>query len=92
MRDEGREAEARSFAKALATNLVLNGTWSYFFFRLKSLPVSTGVVALLAMSSIDLVRRVGKTKKRRALALAPYGLWTSFASALTAEIWRRNGA
>lgn len=87
--EAGQDEEAHHFAEALGLNLVLNGSWSWFFWRLRSFPAATAVAAGLAGSSIDLVRRVGRRRERGVL-LAPYAAWTSFATVLTAELWRRN--
>lgn len=87
--DEGREDEARELATALGANLVLNGGWSWVFWQLKNLPAATGAAAALALSSADLVRRVGR-RRERGVVLAPYAAWTAFATALTAALWRRN--
>ena len=87
--DEEKTDEAREYAAALGVNLVLNGGWSWVFWQLRSMPAATGVAAALAASSADLVRRVGRHKER-GFVLAPYAAWAVFATALTAELWRRN--
>ena len=48
------------------------------------------VAALLAASSIDLARRAGRAGRGPGLALVLYAAWCTFATALTAEIARRN--
>lgn len=80
---------AREFAALFAANLVLNGGWSWVFWRARNLGAATGVAAALAASSADLVRRVGHRRERGVL-LAPYAAWTTFATVLTADLWRRN--
>lgn len=80
---------AREYAAALGLNLVLNAGWSWTFWQARSFPAATAVAAALAASSIDLVRSVG-VRRERGVVLAPYAAWTSFATALTAELWRRN--
>ncbi|MDO5535456.1 MAG: TspO/MBR family protein [Propionibacteriaceae bacterium] len=86
----GRNAEAQALRRALVVNLVLNQAWSWSFFKGRALGPATVVAALLAGSSIDLVRRVGRAGRGKGFALAPYAAWCSFATALTGEIWRRN--
>jgi translocator protein len=81
---------ARDFRTALAVNLVLNQGWSWAFFKAHKLLPATVVASLLAASSIDLSRRADATAKGKALALAPYAAWCTFATILTAEITRRN--
>lgn len=87
--DAGEDATARSYPCALALNLVLNAAWSVTFFRLRRPGAATVVSAALTASSADLVRRVG-VRRERGVLLAPLGLWTGFATALSAAIWRRN--
>ncbi|GAB3708954.1 tryptophan-rich sensory protein [Mariniluteicoccus flavus] len=87
-----REAARRrdGLARALAVNLVLNFGWSALFFGAKKPAVSAVEAALLAASSTDLVRRVAAADGRAGAALSPYAAWTTFATALSTEIWRRN--
>ena len=44
----------------------------------------------LAISSGDLVRRAGQVSHGNGLALTPYAAWCVFATALSAELARRN--
>lgn len=88
--DRDDPTEARAFRRALAANLVLNAAWSWVFFKGHHLPAATAVAGALAVSGGDLVRRAARTGRPRALALAPYAGWCTFATVLTAAIWRRN--
>lgn len=88
--ETGRKDEQRSYAAALAANLVLNAGWSALFFGAKRLRLSTVEAAALAASSADLVRRAASVSPEKGVALAPYAAWTAFALALTVEIARRN--
>lgn len=90
LQETGREDEARAYAAALGTNLVLNAGWSALFFGAKQLRLSTVEAVALAASSADLVRRAARVSPEKGVALAPYAAWTTFAAALTAEITRRN--
>jgi tryptophan-rich sensory protein len=90
LRADGRDAEAAAFGRALAANLVLNGTWSWVFFRWHRLGAAVAVAAALAASSADLARRAGRARPAAGAALGPYAAWCSFATVLSAEIWRRN--
>ena len=87
---DGRDEEAAGLRRALAVNLVLNAGWSVVFWRLRKPRLATVEAAALALSSADLTRRVAEVDRARGLALAPYAGWTAFATALTAEIARRN--
>ena len=90
LHDAGDQRRARDFQAALVVNLLLNQGWSWAFFRGHRLRPATAVAALRAASAIDLTRRAGATGRSRAIALAPYAAWCSFATVLTAEIARRN--
>ena len=87
---DGDEDRANAFRAALAANLVLNAAWSWVFFKGHHLPAATAVAGALAVSGADLVRRAAPTGRARALALVPYAGWCTFATVLTAAIWRRN--
>lgn len=82
--------EFKSYARALGTNLVLNATWCSLFFRGERPVVSTIEAGALAVSSIDLVRRAGKSHPGLGVLLSPYALWTSGATALSGAIAALN--
>lgn len=88
--EAGRDAEASAYRRALAANLVLNAGWSAVFFGRKRLRTAVPVAVALAVSSSDLARRAAKVKPAYGAALAPYGVWTSFAAVLNAEVARLN--
>ena len=88
---EGRDAEARSYRRALAVNLALNAGWSITFFGRRQVRPAVLVAGLLAASSADLARRAGRVRPAYRRALAPYAGWTAFATVLNGEIARRNG-
>lgn len=81
---------ATDYWTRLGVNLALNTGWSWVFFRAKSLPAATGWATALAGSSIDLARAAGKAGPSHRRALTPYAAWCVFATALSAEVWRRN--
>lgn len=86
----GEQSEANRYRAALLTNLVLNAGWSLSFFRGKKPAAATVVSAALAASATDLARRAADTKPSRGATLAPYAVWCTFATALSASIARRN--
>ncbi len=86
----GSARQAQAYRWALVVNLLLNSGWSWVFFKAHRLLPATVVAALLAGSSIDLARRAGRAGRSKALALAPYAAWCTFATFLTWEIQRRN--
>lgn len=90
LRDEGRTAQARSYATALAANLVMNGAWTWLFFSRRRLGVSAFAAAALTASSADLTRRAIDASGSRATPLAFYPLWCGFATLLSTRIWMLN--
>ncbi|NLE96931.1 MAG: tryptophan-rich sensory protein [Propionibacterium sp.] len=78
------------YKRALALNLALNAGWSYTFFKAQKLGPAAIVAAALAASSSDLAKRAGRSNRKLGWLLTPYAMWTSFATALSTEIWKRN--
>lgn len=89
-RSDGEDGKANAYVAALGINLVLNAGWSWVFFKLHRLGPSVVGAGALAVSSADLARRAADADPRFGAALAPYPLWCSFATLLSAGIWRRN--
>ena len=87
---QGNPEAAAEFRRALARNMALNGAWSWLFFRNRNLLASAIGAGLLAANSICLARKAARAGRRYGLALAPYAAWTSFATVLATEVWRRN--
>lgn len=90
LNDDMRHIDAAAFERALAVNLVLNGAWTWVFFRAHRTGAATVTAAALTVSGADLVRRAAPASTPAAAALIPYVGWCAFATALSAEIWRRN--
>ena len=86
----GDSEGAAEYRKALATNLALNGAWSWLFFRWHNLPAATVGAGVLAVNSIRLARRAAQVDPRYGKFLAPYTVWTSFATLLAGVVWWRN--
>lgn len=85
-----RHIDAAAFERALAANLILNGAWTWVFFKAHRTGAATVTAAALAASSADLVRRAAPASSTAAAALLPYAGWCGFATLLSAAIWRRN--
>ncbi|MCD9198171.1 TspO/MBR family protein [Aeromicrobium wangtongii] len=83
-------AEAKTYRRKLAANMVLNAGWCWSFFRGHRLVPSIAVAGALAASTVDLARTAGAASPGAGKALAPYAAWNSFATVLTAAIWRKN--
>ena len=89
-RTDGDDAKARAFIGALGVNLVLNASWSWIYFNKHKRGLSAVAAGALAASSADLVRRAADADPKLGAVLAPYPLWCSFATVMSAEIWRLN--
>ncbi|MFT4216323.1 MAG: TspO/MBR family protein [Micropruina sp.] len=87
---QGRDAEASSFRRALAANLVLNAGWSGLFFRAHNLSVATAGAVALAASSAKLARRASSVSSGAALGLGAYTVWCAFATVLSAKLAALN--
>ncbi len=87
---QGKPAQRAALVRALSANLALNASWNALFFKAHRPWVAAAECAVLTVSSVDLVRRVGAADRRAGWALAPYPLWCGFATALTVAIARRN--
>ena len=84
-------APARSrLATTLGTNLALNASWTWAFFRAQRPGTAVGVAVALDASTLSLVRAVGRHDRPGGAALVPYLAWVVFATVLTEDIWYRN--
>jgi benzodiazapine receptor len=90
LRAEGDDAKTRAYVAALASNLILNASWSWLFFRLHKLGPAAVAAGVLAASSADLARRTAQVNPKAGVALALYPVWCSFATVLSTHIWRLN--
>lgn len=73
-----------------AANLALNLAWTWIFFQ-GHRPTAAGVEILFLLGTIvALIALVFKHNRAAAAALAPYGAWTAFATALTWTIAVKN--
>jgi translocator protein len=89
-RERGVERAALPLA-LFAVQLVLNGLWSWLFFGLRRPDLGlVDIVALWAAIAGTVVTFWGVRPLAGAILL-PYLAWVSFATALNASIWRRNG-
>jgi tryptophan-rich sensory protein len=90
LRNSGYRDRAKAYARALALNLAMNGSWTWLFFTRRRLGASAVVAAALTVSSADLTRRAAEANHRDAAPLALYPLWCAFATALSTRIWMLN--
>ncbi|MFC6593315.1 TspO/MBR family protein [Kitasatospora paranensis] len=81
--------DRRALAVSLGVDLSLNAAWNWLCFQCRSPAAALAGSALLDLSNADLVRRAARTNPTAA-ALTPYAAWCAFATALNADIARRN--
>lgn len=82
--------QRRALAPSLGLNLTLNTAWNWLFFRRRSTAAGVAGTVLLDVSNADLIRRTARADRTAATALLPYAAWCLFATALNADIARRN--
>jgi tryptophan-rich sensory protein len=88
-----RAAEGNARRSALlifVTQLVLNGTWSYLFFGLRSPGWGALEIVLLWCSIVATLLAFARISRLAAGLLLPYLLWVSYAAALNFAIWNLN--
>jgi tryptophan-rich sensory protein len=72
------------------TQLVLNGTWSFLFFGLRSPGSAALEIVLLWCSIVATMLAFARISRLAAGLLLPYSLWVSYAAALNVAIWNLN--
>lgn len=80
--------ELRGYRRALAANLFLNASWSWFFWRSRRPWLGAAEAAVLTASSVELVRRTYRLNPAAGVALVPYAAWCGFATVLSTAIAR----
>lgn len=83
-------ARRRALARTLGVNLALNAAWPPLFWRLRSPRAALAELVALNLSNAALVRQAWRADRAAGLILAPYAVWTGFATALNGAIVRRN--
>lgn len=73
-----------------ATQLVLNGAWSWLFFGKHQPGLALVDIVLLWFSIVATIAMFGRRSKLAAVLLVPYLLWVSFATYLNFAIWSAN--
>lgn len=89
-RADGDDGKANAYVAALGVNLGINAAWSWVFFKAHRLGPAALVAGALAISSADLVRRSAEADSKLGVRLAPYPIWCTFATVMSADIWWRN--
>jgi tryptophan-rich sensory protein len=82
--------DQRGLMALTAADLAVNAGWCWAFFKRQSPAGGLAAIALLDALNVALVREAASRDAKASAALVPYALWTGFATALNASIWRRN--
>lgn len=75
---------------AYGVQLALNLAWTFLFFGLRRPAWALAEACVLWLAVATTVREFARKHRVAAAMLLPYLAWVSFATALTASIWRRN--
>lgn len=70
--------------------LILNGLWSWIFFKFHMIGIALIEIILLWILIIITIIAFWKVKKEAAYLMIPYLLWVSFAAILNTSLWRLN--
>ena len=71
-------------------SLILNASWTFFFFKLKWFFFSSILVLIILYFVIETIRRYFKINKTAAYLQIPYVLWLLFAGFLSFSVWTLN--
>jgi benzodiazapine receptor len=80
----------RAFQVSYAANLGLNAGWTPIFFAFHRPGAALAEIIALDASNVDLLRRAWAADRVAGASLVPYLTWTALATALNADIVRRN--
>ena len=75
-----------------AVQLAVNALWTWLFFAWRRGGLALAEIVLLLVLILATIAAFGRVRRAAALLLVPYLLWVSYATALTASVWRRNPA
>ncbi len=82
--------EVRLALLLFALQLLLNAGWSWIFFNERAIGGALIEVVALLLAIGATIAAFARVRPSAAVLLVPYFAWTSFATALTADIWLRN--
>ena len=83
-------AQRRRLSALVAADLVANAGWCWLFFKGRSPAGGLAGIVVLDALNVELLRQAARRDAKAAAVLAPYVAWSLFATALNADIWRRN--
>jgi benzodiazapine receptor len=78
--------------KLFVAQLFANALWTWIFFVWHQGALSLAEIAVLWLLIASTIRAFWRLHRLAALLLVPYLAWVSFATALTASLWRLNPA
>lgn len=87
---QGRGADRRLALALWDLQILLNGAWSWLFFRRHAPRAALLDIAFLGASLVGYASVARKLDKTAAWAMAPYVAWVGFAALLNGEIVLRN--
>ena len=70
--------------------LILNASWTIFFFRLKWFLFSTILILIILGLTIYMISEFYKIKKTAAYLNIPYAIWLVFATILSYNVYALN--
>ena len=86
-----RDRATRAVAIGLfVVQLALNAAWSWIFFTNHAIGAALVEVLALWLAIVATIVAFGTIRRSAAALLLPYLAWTTFATVLTATIWRLN--
>lgn len=91
--DADNQVQRRDRATALAlfgTQLALNVAWSFLFFGARTIKAAGIEVLALWTTIAATIVASWRVRPLAAVLLLPYLAWTTLATALNLELWRRN--
>ena len=86
----GRSRGRRSALAAFGVQLALNGAWTPIFFGLRRPGLALAEIVATLFAIVTTVALFTRQRLVAGLLLLPYLAWVAFATALNAEVWRRN--
>lgn len=87
---ENKQKEAKMALQYFVIQLALNALWSYLFFGLHNLLLSSIEIILLLLIILECYKLFKPINPTAAKLLIPYIAWVSFASLLTLSIYYLN--
>lgn len=79
---DGEPVRVKSALRAYVLQLIVNFSWSIFFFRFEALRASVAVIAVLIILVIVMIVKFAKIRPAAALINIPYLVWLLFAAYL----------